>query len=48
MLLFVTGMQIHIEDTNSKFGLSLDSLALYWHCVDIVWIVIFTIIYLIP
>ena len=29
-------------------GLNLEIAGLYWHFVDIVWIVIFTIIYLIP
>ncbi len=44
----------------SLFGMSLDGrlpperaevvelIGLYWHFVDIVWIVIFTVVYLIP
>jgi heme/copper-type cytochrome/quinol oxidase subunit 3 len=30
----------------SKRSLALDCAALYWHFVDIVWIVIFSLIYL--
>jgi heme/copper-type cytochrome/quinol oxidase subunit 3 len=28
--------------------LSVEMVGLYWHFVDIVWIVIFTVVYLIP
>ena len=34
-------------DLTREGGLSVDMCALYWHFVDIVWIVIFTVIYLI-
>ncbi|MEX1280826.1 MAG: heme-copper oxidase subunit III [Acidimicrobiia bacterium] len=29
-------------------GMSLENVGLYWHFVDIIWIVLFTIVYLIP
>ena len=29
-------------------GFHVETVGLYWHFVDVVWIVIFTIIYLIP
>lgn len=48
ILLLTTGSQIGPNKNNRKYGLSIESLALYWHCVDIVWIVIFTVVYLIP
>ena len=34
-------------DPTPQEGLSVDLVALYWHFVDVVWIVIFTVIYLI-
>ena len=34
-------------DLTKEGGLSVDMAALYWHFVDVVWIVIFTVIYLI-
>ncbi|MBI2166133.1 MAG: cytochrome c oxidase subunit 3 [Chloroflexi bacterium] len=34
-------------DLTRESGLSVDLAALYWHFVDIVWIVIFTVVYLI-
>ena len=34
-------------DLTPQEGLSVDLVALYWHFVDVVWIVIFTVIYLI-
>ena len=34
-------------DLTQEGGLSVDIAALYWHFVDVVWIVIFTVIYLI-
>ena len=33
--------------TSAQEGLSIEIFGLYWHFVDIVWIVLFTIIYLI-
>ena len=35
-------------DLTREHGLTVDIAALYWHFVDIVWIVIFTVIYLVP
>jgi heme/copper-type cytochrome/quinol oxidase subunit 3 len=32
----------------SKNAMSLEIAGLYWHFVDIVWIIIFTLVYLIP
>lgn len=37
----------YIRPTSSKDALSLEIAGLYWHFVDIVWIVIFTVVYLI-
>jgi heme/copper-type cytochrome/quinol oxidase subunit 3 len=36
-----------VRPMTSKNALDLDVAALYWHFVDIVWIVIFTVVYLI-
>lgn len=36
-----------VKPTSSKDALSLEVAALYWHFVDIVWIVIFTVVYLV-
>ena len=35
-------------DLTKDHGLMVDIAALYWHFVDVVWIVIFTLVYLIP
>jgi len=48
VLLIATGSQMGISNSNRIYSLSIESLALYWHCIDIVWIVIFTAVYLIP
>ncbi|MDQ3397668.1 MAG: cytochrome c oxidase subunit 3, partial [Deinococcota bacterium] len=37
----------YVRPISSKDALDLDVAALYWHFVDIVWIVIFTVVYLI-
>lgn len=37
----------YIKPMTSKDAIDLDVAALYWHFVDIVWIVIFTVVYLI-
>ena len=37
----------YIKPVSSKDALSLEIAGLYWHFVDIVWIVIFTVVYLI-
>ena len=37
----------YIRPTASKDAVYLDIAALYWHFVDIVWIVIFTVVYLV-
>jgi cytochrome o ubiquinol oxidase subunit 3 len=33
-------------DFNEKHAIDVESMGLYWHFVDIVWIVIFTAVYL--
>ena len=47
MLLSMFGMSMRGQLTQSKANI-LEYVGLYWHFVDIVWIVIFTLIYLIP
>ena len=40
-------LQSYLRPTGPKDAVYLDVIALYWHFVDIVWIVIFTVIYLV-
>jgi cytochrome c oxidase subunit 3/cytochrome o ubiquinol oxidase subunit 3 len=47
MLLAVTGMIIKKRSAEDKSEL-VELVGLYWHFVDIVWILIFTLVYLIP
>lgn len=44
MSLFGASLKGHVTDED---GLNVDIAALYWHFVDIVWIIIFTVVYLI-
>ena len=37
----------YVKPTGSKDALSLEIAGLYWHFVDIVWIIIFTVVYLV-
>ena len=37
----------YVKPTSSKDALSLEIAGLYWHFVDIVWIIIFTVVYLV-
>ena len=46
VILFVTSLRN--DGLSEAQGLNLELVGLYWHFVDIIWIVIFTIIYLIP
>jgi cytochrome c oxidase subunit 3/cytochrome o ubiquinol oxidase subunit 3 len=48
MLLSLYGISRRSEGLTEKQGLNLELVGLYWHFVDIIWIVIFTIVYLIP
>jgi heme/copper-type cytochrome/quinol oxidase subunit 3 len=34
------------RNLHDEGGLNVETVALYWHFVDIVWIVIFTVVYL--
>lgn len=44
-VMWVRGMLGHIQEKDSS---EIEILGLYWHFVDLVWIILFTIIYLIP
>ena len=33
---------------DARFARSVESFGLYWHFVDVVWIVLFTLFYLVP
>jgi heme/copper-type cytochrome/quinol oxidase subunit 3 len=47
MLLSLVGMNLtgHLETADSR---KVEMVGLYWHFVDIVWIIIFTVVYLVP
>ena len=47
MLLTLAGISFRRGKLSTSSGLNLESVALYWHFVDIIWIVIFTVVYLI-
>ncbi|MDF1596052.1 MAG: heme-copper oxidase subunit III [Acidimicrobiia bacterium] len=47
MLLTLAGTSFRKGRLSTATGLNLESVALYWHFVDIIWIVIFTVVYLI-
>jgi cytochrome c oxidase subunit 3/cytochrome o ubiquinol oxidase subunit 3 len=47
MLLSLFGMSLDGRLPTSKAE-AVEMVGLYWHFVDIVWIVIFTVVYLIP
>lgn len=47
LMLLAFVLQSYLRPTSSKDALYLDVIALYWHFVDIVWIVLFTVVYLV-
>jgi len=47
MLLTLVGISLRQGSLSFGKGLNLELVGLYWHFVDIVWIVIFTVVYLI-
>jgi heme/copper-type cytochrome/quinol oxidase subunit 3 len=47
MLLTLWGISRRRGGLSEKQGLNLEMVGLYWHFVDIIWIVIFTVVYLI-
>ncbi len=47
MLLTLWGISRRRGALSDKQGLNLEMVGLYWHFVDIIWIVIFTVVYLI-
>jgi len=47
MLLTLVGISLRRGSLSFASGLNLELVGLYWHFVDIVWIVIFTVVYLI-
>jgi heme/copper-type cytochrome/quinol oxidase subunit 3 len=48
MLLSLVGMSLAGKLPGEQGEMSVEMVGLYWHFVDIVWIVIFTVVYLIP
>jgi heme/copper-type cytochrome/quinol oxidase subunit 3 len=46
MLLSLWGISRRQNGLSEKQGLNLELVGLYWHFVDIIWIVIFTVVYL--
>jgi cytochrome c oxidase subunit 3/cytochrome o ubiquinol oxidase subunit 3 len=46
MLLSLWGISRRQSGLSNKQGLNLELVGLYWHFVDIIWIVIFTVVYL--
>jgi len=46
MLLSLWGISRRQSGLSEKQGLNLELVGLYWHFVDIIWIVIFTVVYL--
>ena len=48
MLLSLFGISRRQNGLSEAKGLNLELVGLYWHFVDIIWIVIFTVVYLIP
>ena len=48
MLLSLYGISRRQGGLSEGTGLNVELVGLYWHFVDIIWIVIFTIVYLIP
>ena len=46
MLLTLAGISFRKGRLSTRAGLNLENVALYWHFVDIIWIVIFTVVYL--
>jgi heme/copper-type cytochrome/quinol oxidase subunit 3 len=48
MLLSLTGMSWSGKLPESTAAFPIEMVGLYWHFVDIVWIVIFTVVYLVP
>jgi heme/copper-type cytochrome/quinol oxidase subunit 3 len=46
MLLSLWGISRRTGGLSEKHGMSLELVGLYWHFVDIIWIVIFTVVYL--
>jgi cytochrome c oxidase subunit 3/cytochrome o ubiquinol oxidase subunit 3 len=47
MLLFLTSMSA-MGKLPKEDATKVELVGLYWHFVDVVWIVIFTVVYLIP
>jgi heme/copper-type cytochrome/quinol oxidase subunit 3 len=46
MLLSLWGISRRQGELSDKHGMNLELVGLYWHFVDIIWIVIFTVVYL--
>ncbi len=48
MLFSLFGISLRYDRLSEHHGLNVELVGLYWHFVDIIWIVIFTLVYLIP
>jgi heme/copper-type cytochrome/quinol oxidase subunit 3 len=48
MLLILFSTSVRNGELSEAHGLNVELVGLYWHFVDIIWIVIFTVVYLIP
>ncbi len=48
MLFSLFGISLRYDRLSERRGLNVELVGLYWHFVDIIWIVIFTLVYLIP
>ena len=47
LLIILWGVGVRQKGLSLNEGMNLEFIALYWHFVDIVWIVLFTVVYLI-
>ena len=47
LLVILWGVGRRQEGLSLDGGMNLEFIALYWHFVDIVWVVLFTVVYLI-
>ena len=46
ILLLITALRGWRQGFTNQFPLAVEMIGLYWHFVDLVWVVIFTLVYL--